>query len=540
MKPSILSGSEANPLPPPAETTQFQCDEGKSGTPGFSISSASQLQFHGSEYFIACETGQNGGNNIYTTNSTSVTKCKSVILTADSCINAGSPPIVGISPAPGKNVTGGGAGGPGAGAPGVGAPAPAPSVTVISTVTVSNCVCSTTAVPAASVAPGAPAAAPSQVSSAPAGTAPIVVPVAPAPGQTSVTSAATGSALASTGAPATTGPPAATGVPGSSVSTHTSAAPVVPVPVPVPGQSSATSASTASASASSQTSAATTTQPSTPCPSCQSAASSATQGTGTASPCPSCSQSAVTSTTHASGTASPCPSCQSASSSSTSSCPSSAASGTTVTTTASGLFSSVTGFANSTLIPGAPVISLSTSVRPSSSVHVNSTSTTATSTSSTATSCPTDLSGEFQFPHLIIRVDSAKPDTPHGTGLNGTVNATVATTFDFDIPQSFSGKTCSLVFLFPRKEELQTTSFSFSGDGKVVFGKLSSTVSPSTTENNVPSVSQGLGTIAISPGHSFLLSTFSCPAGQAIAFEMKNAGSTDFEFFEDWNPSPYV
>jgi hypothetical protein len=94
------------------------------------------------------------------------------------------------------------------------------------------------------------------------------------------------------------------------------------------------------------------------------------------------------------------------------------------------------------------------------------------------------------------------------------------------------------VFLFPRKEELQTTSFSFSGDGKVAFGKLSSTVSTSTTENNVPSVSQGLGTIAISPGHSFLVSTFLCPAGQAIAFEMKNAGSTDFEFFEDWNPSP--
>jgi hypothetical protein len=200
----------------------------------------------------------------------------------------------------------------------------------------------------------------------------------------------------------------------------------------------------------------------------------------------------------------------------------------------------VTGFANVTNISSAPVTSLSTSIHPSSSVHANSTSTTATATSTSATGCPTDLSGEFQFPHLIVRIDSAKPDTPHGTGLNGTVNSTVATTFNFDIPQSFSGKTCNLVFLFPRKEELQTTSFSFSGDGKVAFGKLSSTVTTSTTENNVPSVSQGLGTSAISPGHSFLISTFSCPAGQAIAFEMKSAGSTDFEFFEDWNPSPYV
>jgi hypothetical protein len=124
--------------------------------------------------------------------------------------------------------------------------------------------------------------------------------------------------------------------------------------------------------------------------------------------------------------------------------------------------------------------------------------------------------------------------------LNGTVNSTVATTFNFDIPQSYSGKTCSLIFLFPRKEDLQTTSFSFSGDGKVAFGKLSQTVSSTTTYNNVPSVSQGLGTIAISPGNSYMVSTFACPAGQALAFEMKNAGSTDFDFFEDWNPSPYV
>lgn len=140
----------------------------------------------------------------------------------------------------------------------------------------------------------------------------------------------------------------------------------------------------------------------------------------------------------------------------------------------------------------------------------------------------------------MVRIDSAKPDTPHGTGFNGTVNSTLATTFNFDIPQSYSGKTCSLIFLFPRKEELQTTSFSFSGDGRVAFGKLSQTVTTSTTENNVPSVSQGLGTLTLSPGHSYLVSTFSCPAGQAVAFEMKNAGSTDFEFFEDWNPSPYV
>lgn len=152
--------SKAKTILMPAETTQFQCDEGKAGTPGFSISSSGQLQFHGGSAFIACETGQNGGLNIYTTNSTSVTKCRNVILRADSCISTGSAPVIGIPAAPGANVTVPGGAGPGGVSPGGagpggtgGAGASASPVTIVSTVTVTNCVCSTTGAPGA---PGAP------------------------------------------------------------------------------------------------------------------------------------------------------------------------------------------------------------------------------------------------------------------------------------------------------------------------------------------------------------------------------------------------
>jgi len=51
-------------------------------------------------------------------------------------------------------------------------------------------------------------------------------------------------------------------------------------------------------------------------------------------------------------------------------------------------------------------------------------------------------------------------------------------------------------------------------------------------------VSQDLGDIIVSPGNSYIISTFSCPGGQTVAFEMKNSGSTDLNFFEDYNPSP--
>ena len=121
---------------------------------------------------------------------------------------------------------------------------------------------------------------------------------------------------------------------------------------------------------------------------------------------------------------------------------------------------------------------------------------------------------------------------------NGEVTSTISTIFNFDIPYSDSGKTCTLVFLFPKLADLQTSSYTFSGNGMIDVAKLSGVATSSTTYANAPSVSQDLGHITISPGNSYVISTFSCPAGQAIAFEMKNAGTTELNYFQDYNPSP--
>ncbi|KAE8382665.1 ubiquitin 3 binding protein But2 C-terminal domain-containing protein [Aspergillus bertholletiae] len=164
---------------------------------------------------------------------------------------------------------------------------------------------------------------------------------------------------------------------------------------------------------------------------------------------------------------------------------------------------------------------------------------TPTGTMSTSSSCPTTLSsGNFEFPHLIVAINSESPNTALGNSFNGRVTSSLSSIFNFDIPQSDSGKMCSLVFLFPNKADLKTSSFSFSGDGQIDFGRLSQVASTSTTFNNAPSVSQDLGTVTVSPGNSYVISTFSCPAGQNVAFEMKNAGTTNLEFFEDFNPPP--
>ncbi|KAL4962083.1 ubiquitin 3 binding protein But2 C-terminal domain-containing protein [Aspergillus stella-maris] len=153
-------------------------------------------------------------------------------------------------------------------------------------------------------------------------------------------------------------------------------------------------------------------------------------------------------------------------------------------------------------------------------------------------SCPTDLSGNYEYPHLIIPVDSSSPDNAPGSSFNGTVTSTVSTIFNFDIPQSDAGKTCSLVFLFPKKEDLETSSYSFSGDGQVSFAALESPAEMSTSYSNAPAVSQKFGDFTVSPGNSYTISSFECPAGSAIGVEMSNAGSTELDFFEDYNPSP--
>ncbi|KAJ5887107.1 hypothetical protein N7504_011154 [Penicillium tannophilum] len=87
---SIITDSEGRGCVVTSETTQFQCDEGATGTSGFSLASSGLLSFDSSSSFIACQTGEDNGRNIYTTNSTSVTECISIQLMGDSCGAAAS------------------------------------------------------------------------------------------------------------------------------------------------------------------------------------------------------------------------------------------------------------------------------------------------------------------------------------------------------------------------------------------------------------------------------------------------------------------
>lgn len=432
------------------ETTQFQCDTGANATTGFSITSSGGLEYHNSPHFIACETGENNGRNIYTTNSTSVTMCKNVELTADSCSGSGAGAGASSSPKPSASASSIPV------APSSSSIAPAPS--------------SPAPVYTSSAAPAPSSPAPAPVNSSPAAGS------APAPSAATLS----GSPIYVTSTVTVTDCSCANTTPG------------------FPAPSGGASPSYSQAPAPSSSSPAESVQPSGPA--------------GGSTPSPSAAPSP---------SESPVPSGSSPSESVQPSGPAG-------------------GFSTSTSSPAAsaaPTTSSMVAPAPSTTAVQSSASTTATQSS--ASSCATTLtSGEYQYPHLIIPVNSSTPDTAYGTQYFGTVSETVSTIFNFDIPSSYEGSTCNLVFMFPEKADLETSDYTFSGNGKIDFSKLSEVASSSTTYDNAPSVSEDLGDITISAGNTYVVSTFSCPAGETVAYEMSEAGTTDLHWFNDWNPSP--
>ncbi|KEQ64941.1 glycoside hydrolase [Aureobasidium melanogenum CBS 110374] len=156
-----------------------------------------------------------------------------------------------------------------------------------------------------------------------------------------------------------------------------------------------------------------------------------------------------------------------------------------------------------------------------------------------ASGCPADINGAYQFPHLIVPVDAANPNKAYGTQYNATINSKVSTIFNFDIPASYAGKTCSTVFLFPQLDQLETSSYSFNDKGGFTIAVLNGVANESTTYANAPAVAKQIGSVdALKRGSSYTLSQDACPAGTRVSFEVTSTGGLDLSLFEDYNPSP--
>jgi hypothetical protein len=151
--------------------------------------------------------------------------------------------------------------------------------------------------------------------------------------------------------------------------------------------------------------------------------------------------------------------------------------------------------------------------------------------------CPADLHGEYQSPHLIIPVSSAEPNKAYGSSYNAYTSDVKSTIFNFDLPKSYEGKTCSLFFMLPNHEDLKTSNYTLSGSGTVHFDLLLSTATADTTNTNQPSKALHLNNFPLVAGTTYWIADHPCPGGESVAFEMSASG-VDLEYFQDWNPSP--
>ncbi|KEQ80536.1 hypothetical protein M438DRAFT_281317 [Aureobasidium pullulans EXF-150] len=156
----------------------------------------------------------------------------------------------------------------------------------------------------------------------------------------------------------------------------------------------------------------------------------------------------------------------------------------------------------------------------------------------TAVSVSTATQAPSLSPRLIIPVDSNNPDTAYGTQYNAYIGNGNSTIFDFDIPQSYKGKQCELVFTFPTQSQLETSFVSESGNGGVEFKQLKEAADEKTTFNTQPGVTKNFGEKGVSTGNAYSITTGDCAVGQTISYELTATGDKTIEFFQDYNPCP--
>ncbi|KAK8104369.1 GPI anchored cell wall protein [Apiospora kogelbergensis] len=158
--------------------------------------------------------------------------------------------------------------------------------------------------------------------------------------------------------------------------------------------------------------------------------------------------------------------------------------------------------------------------------------------------CPANIIwSPYEKPQLMVAVDMANPTKAYGPTYLGQVSQNASTLFNIEVPSSYAGKNCKVFFSFPTLDQMISSngseSYYFGGSGGVAFARLGRPATLTTTWEDVfiPSNSSSggdldggvipLGQITISPGHTFVVDQFACPAGQALTYLMMEQDDED-------------
>ncbi|RFU25285.1 hypothetical protein B7463_g11052, partial [Scytalidium lignicola] len=168
-------------------------------------------------------------------------------------------------------------------------------------------------------------------------------------------------------------------------------------------------------------------------------------------------------------------------------------------------------------------------------------------TSTASPSCPTDITGgEFQFPHLIVPTSSEEPMHAFGNSYTAYISPSNTTLYNFDIPASYSGRICSLLFLFPFGNQLDPSAggYTFSGmeeeeeeHGGLDIALLNGIANAGTTYATTPKVQVDYGTTEILPGNRYTIATYPCQGGQTLTYSISSRGGVELDYFQDSAPA---
>lgn len=109
---------------------------------------------------------------------------------------------------------------------------------------------------------------------------------------------------------------------------------------------------------------------------------------------------------------------------------------------------------------------------------------------------------------------------------NGEICEAVSTLYTFDIPASYAGKVCELVFFFPKEHEMGPENF-------VSFAEPKAVALANTTYVNAPAKLFDFGSYAVQPDNSYLIGSHECPAGTSATFELSGLGEMYLGYFQN-------
>lgn len=150
---------------------------------------------------------------------------------------------------------------------------------------------------------------------------------------------------------------------------------------------------------------------------------------------------------------------------------------------------------------------------------------------------PTGLTGLYESPRLLIPIDYSNPDIAIGNQFIAQISTTYSTLVTFDIPLSYSRKSCNLAFYLPLESHEWWKPFTMRASGGIAVSQLMIPASQDTTARTVGAV-RPIGSVGLlAQGRGHLISSGPCEAGKTVGYQVSAVGGLDLHYFQLVKPA---